>query len=272
MDVVSIVATIWRHRLAAIPVIVLTLVAAFYVLEVKAPTYQASASVLLVEPPTAPSAGQIAADPALGKENTSNPYVSYGDLSVVADVVISQVTSPAGQQALVREGADPRYQATLSTAFGSPPIILVTGVADSAQTAVTSADLVMKAISKDLLQAQQGQNVGSRYMIRALNIVQPTQAQATVSGKLRTLIAVLAIGLLLLLVAVSVSQTISRRRENPAGGRPPAALVSMPIANGAGVAEPAVRKDSSQFELSDDTVQFRLEEQATQRKPLGHRS
>ena len=219
MDLASIIATVWRHKLATIPVIMLTLLGVFYVFAIKAPVYEASAGVLLIPAPSAPSAAQIAADPALGNVDASNPYLIYGDLGVAADAVISQVSSPSDQQALIQAGADPRYQVALSTAPGNPPIITITGVGRSPQEAIKSADLVMAAVSTDLRQLQQAQHVNSKYMITADDILLPTKTQTSLSSKLRTLIAVLAIGAILLLIAVSVSQTVQRRRDNSPDSR-----------------------------------------------------
>jgi hypothetical protein len=219
MDLASIIATVWRHKLATIPVIMLTLLGAFYVFAIKAPVYEASAGVLLVAPPAAPSAAQIAADPALANVDASNPYLSYGDFVVAADAVISQLSSPSGQHALIQAGADPRYQVALSTAAGDPPIVMITGVGRSAQEAIKSAELVTAAVSTDLRQLQQALHVNSKYMITADDFLQPTKAQTSVSSKLRTLIAVFAIGAILLLIAVSVSQTVQRRRDNSPGNR-----------------------------------------------------
>lgn len=213
MDMVSIIRLIWRHKIAVIPVILLTLMGLFYVFVVKPPVYQASATVLLVNPPGEPTTAQISANPQLKNINANNPYVNYNNLNVVADVVMSLVTAEPGQQALVRAGADPRYQVALSSAFGTPPIIQVTGVASSGEEAIRSAALVASAIRTNLHQMQAKQDVNSYYMITSEEIVQPTQAHMAVSGKIRTLIAVLGLSALLLLVAVSMSEAIEKRRK-----------------------------------------------------------
>lgn len=217
MDLLAITSAIWRHKLATLPVLLLTLIGVGYVYAIKPPVYQAQASVLLVNPPTA---------------TADNPYLNYGSLPVVADVVISVVTSQSGQQTLVAAGADPRYQVALSPAFGSPPIINVTGVGSDPATAISSANLVSSAIAADLLQMQAAKGVAARNMIGSQQIVRPVQAAKSSSGKLRTLIAVLAAGALALLVAVSAAETVARRRRD----KPPLAAVGK---NGAGAKEGA---------------------------------
>ena len=53
-------------------------------------------------------------------------------------------------------------------------------------------------------------------MITAIELVRPTQAKLVLSGKLRYLIAILAVGVILLFIAVSAAEAIeSRRRGAP---------------------------------------------------------
>jgi len=214
MDLLSIVQALWRHKLVTIPVILLTVLGAFYVLKVKRPVYDASSSILLVGPPGPPTAGQIAADPKLRNVDANNPYVDYGALSVIADSVIEVVTSGAAQPALVKAGVDPQYQLALSTDYGNPPIIDITGVGPSAQQAIHSANVLTQAAKTNLYQLQQKEGVNSLYMITAISIVRPTQAQLSSSGKLRSLVAVLALGMVLLFVVVSVIDVIDKRRRS----------------------------------------------------------
>lgn len=215
MDLFGLTGTMWQHKRATIPVILLTLLGAFYVVAVKAPTYQAKASILLSNPPAPPTAAQIAANPGLGRVNTNNPFTSLGSLDFVADVVIEVVTADAAKQALVQEGANPNYQVIIDPSLGSPPAINVTGVGSTAQIAIRSAQLVAMAISKDLHQLQVDQNVDSKYMVSSIEYIKPTSASSSKSSKLRTMIEVVAAGFILLLVAVSVSQGLAERK----GGR-----------------------------------------------------
>ena len=213
MDLFIILGTIWRHKIVTIPVIVLTLLGLFYVLEIKPPTYQSTGSILLVNPPGPPTTQQIAANPSLGKISTANPYVSYGNLNFVADVVINIVDSPSVQQSLVQAGADPRYAVALAVELGNPPIIQVTGVASSGSEAIRTAQLVVGAVEQHLIQIQQNQKVNSRYMITGQEFAKPEIATKSVSGKLRTMITFLALGLVILLVAVSIMEALAKRRR-----------------------------------------------------------
>jgi capsular polysaccharide biosynthesis protein len=212
MDLLSITRAIWRHKIAVLPVLLITALGVFYVVAVKPPVYQASSQVLLAPPQAPPTAAQIAKDPKLGKINTNNPYADLGNLQEVADVVISIVTTDTAEQALLAAGANPDYQVALSPAVGSPPIIEITGVGSTPQQAILSANLVASACENDLTQIQRAQDVSSLYMIKSIEYVTPQKAKLTVSAKLRTLIAVLGLGAVLLLVVVSLADAMEKRR------------------------------------------------------------
>jgi capsular polysaccharide biosynthesis protein len=215
MDLISIARTIFRHKLAVIPAIIITALGIFYVIAIKPPEYQATATIVLISPPTPPSTEQIAADPKLAKINANNPYVDYGDLSIVADVVLSVVDSDASQQTLLSEGVDARSSAGPSPDSGA--IIQVNGIGKSVQGAIQSANLVADATQSDLALLQERQKVNPAYMITSVILVRPQQAQLVLSGKLRYLIAVLALGVILLFISVSSAQAIENRRESQPG-------------------------------------------------------
>ncbi len=223
MNLFAIVGTLWQHKRVMIPVILLTIFGMLYIVAVQNPTYQAKASVLLTNPPTPPTSAQIAADPSLAGVNTYNPLASLGNLVLVADVLIEVVTSPVAKQALVQAGANPGYQVASDVSLETPPAIDITGVGSNAQSAVQSAQLVADAISRDLTQIQVNQHVNSKYMISSVEYLKPTSATTSSSGKLRTMIVVVAIGFILLLVAVSVSQAFEERKNGrQRQGRKPA--------------------------------------------------
>jgi capsular polysaccharide biosynthesis protein len=212
VDLISIAEILWRRKIVTIPLIVLTALGAYYVVKVKPPIYQAESSLLMV-PPNPPTSAQIAADPSLAKINPNNPYLNYGDFAVVADTLIDVVTDSANEQVLVAQGADPRYTLALSTDYGNPPIVEITGVGRTPAIAMRSAELVTKAAEADLVTLQGSQGVNSLYMIKASQLVTPTYASQSVSGKLRTLVAVFAVGVLALFVAISLIEAVEKRRR-----------------------------------------------------------
>jgi hypothetical protein len=213
MDLISIFRAMWRHKLATVPVILFTCLAAFYVVAIKAPVYQASASFALVYPPAPPTQAQVAADPKLAKVNTANPLLGYSDPSAVTQIVISLVGTSSSQQALARAGAGTQYQ--IGPSAGSAEIIDITGVGSTAPAAVLSANLVTKATEHALYQVQANQDVNPTYMIKSYQLQVPNQAAQKLSGKLRSLVAVLALGVLLLFIAISIAEAMGKGKKDP---------------------------------------------------------
>jgi hypothetical protein len=222
MDLLTLAGTIWRHKIAAAPVVLLMGLALFYVVAVKPPTYDADASVQLLYPPAAPTALQIAQDPKLGKLNANNPFVSLGDPLFVGDAVVDEITSASSQQTLLSEGVDKRYEAAMSSDPGNPPIIDITGVGSTAQEALYSAQKVTALARTDLANMQAADDVNPYYMITSQVLLQPTKASEAVTSKLRDLIAVLGAGIILLFVVISAAEALERRRaedlDEVAGG------------------------------------------------------
>src|SRR5262249_7324062 len=157
-----------------------------YIVKIKPPVYEAQSSLLMLAAPGPPSASQIAADPKLRKQNSNNPYNEYGTLSVIADSVIERVTSAAAQPALIRQGANPQYQLSLSTDLSNPPIIDVTGIGSSLQSAILTANVVTRATAAEVYKMQQAQGTSPSYMIKAVQLVKPTTATRSSSSKFRS--------------------------------------------------------------------------------------
>jgi hypothetical protein len=191
----------------------------FYVVAVKPPTYEAKASVLLVNPPSPPTAAQIQSDPSLAHIHSNNPFVGLGNLVLVADVVIEVVSSSSSQLELVQQGANPSYTVALDVSQESPPAIDITGTGSTSAAAIQSAKLVATSVSQNLYQMQAAQGINTAYMISSIEYVKPTSAISSSSGKLRALIEVTILGLIILLVAVSISQGLEERKNKKPGQR-----------------------------------------------------
>ncbi len=216
MDLLALSRTMWRHKIAVIPVLVLVLLGLVYVLKVKPPTYQSDTSLIL-NIPQPPTQQEVQANPKLGKLNYYNPYVTLADEDplFVGDAVTDLVTNPSAQQTLLAEGVSPKYQVSLSSDPGSPPIINIVGVGTTASEAESGALLISQTAQTALknMQLRDGVTATSPALITAAVLVKPTKANASISSKLRTLIEVLGLGVILLFVVISIAEAFSRRRE-----------------------------------------------------------
>jgi hypothetical protein len=218
MDLLAIARKIWRHKLFALPVIVLTLAGAAYTVAVKKPLYQAASSYLLISPPPAPTADQIARNPELGKLRADNPYTRFSDQSVVIEVLARTMNSESARRSLVRAGADPRYMVSSAVRFGaSSPIVQITGTGSTPEAAIGTAKIVGNAVVGELDRMQKEQDVDATYRITTLQVEFPTGAQLQASGQLRMLVGVLGLGTVLLFLVISVTSALEglarERRE-----------------------------------------------------------
>jgi Chain length determinant protein len=227
MDLLSIVRKVWRYKLVTLPVVLLTLCGAVYVVAVKEPVYEASSSFILINPPAPPTPEDIARDPSLGRINSDNPYTRFSDQSVMIEVLASTMASESAQRALLEAGADPRYKVAPTSAFGySSPIVKVTAQGPTPEVAVRSAKLVGKALTRELEGMQQAEGVDPHYRIEAQQVETPDRAQLKASGQLRMLVGVLVLGAVLLFVVVSVADALTTLRAGRMRRTAPAAAAA----------------------------------------------
>ncbi len=214
MDLFSVGQTIWRHKLVTLPAVILTLVGCAAVMLVQKPEYQSNSSYILTTPPPPPNSAQIALQPSLAKVNANNPYASYGDLSIVADLLTNVVDTGPVKAGLINKGADSRYTTAPSGLYGNTtPIIDITGTGSTPAQAIQTATLVGTALRHTLQTMQAAQGVNPHYWIGAIQVTAPDGAQVKLSSKLRELIGVLAAGMILMFVLVSVMNALEQRRK-----------------------------------------------------------
>jgi len=215
MDLIAIAQTIRRHKFAALPAIILTLVLGAYVMVGTTPDYEADGSYALVDPPPPPTQEQIARDPSLGKVNANNPLVDYGNLSVVGAMVSEAMETQAVERLLLADGVDPRSTAA-NDDLGNAPLIEVTGVGSTASEAVNSGMRMGQVLSSQLnaMQAHLGVSPGYRITLYALGV--PNQATLKVTSELRDVAGVIIFGLILLWISVSIAVARAERKKGSA--------------------------------------------------------
>jgi hypothetical protein len=237
MSLLLILGKLWRYKLATLPVLLLIVAGAFYVIAVKAPTYEASSTYILVSPPAPPTDDEIARNPELGKIHSDNPYMRYGDQTVVVQLLASRMNSEEGMRALAAQGAGP-YTVASSPAFGfSAPIAQITTMGTTPAEAIKTANLVGRALTRELDGMQAARGTDSKYRIKAEAIVVARGATLKASGKLRAFVAVFALGLVLLFIVVSVGDAVSALRAQwrqgaTTGGGGPQSIELLPVDHG----------------------------------------
>ncbi len=213
MDLLAIARKIWRYKLITLPIVALTLLGAVYVVAVKKPVYEASSSYVLLNPPAPPTAEEVARNPELGRIDSNNPYTRFTDQAVVVGIMASKVDSESARRELVKAGGDKRYEVAPSSQFGySSPIVQVTSMGWSPESAIRTAKLVGQEIIAELDRMQAAQGVDPRYRINARRVDAPDHAELRASGQLRALVGVLGLGAVLLFMFVSVADALTNLR------------------------------------------------------------
>ena len=227
MDLALIVKDIRTHKRIALPVLLLTLLAAAYVAVGRSSEYQSDASVVLINSPAAPTITQIAANPALAKGDANNPYVAYGDLSVVVDLVQQAMASQAIVDRLKSEGVSDGYT-VLPSPEAAAPIMEITGDGFSAGSAERAAGLVDEQVAATLDQLQRSDGVTKPYWITTQVLSAPTPGKIVLSHKLRDVIAVLALGLVMMVVVLSARRgMVDRADSRQSAGAPETDAISV---------------------------------------------
>jgi hypothetical protein len=217
MTLLAIARKVWRYKLATLPVLGLVLLGTFYVIAVKDPAYEASSTYILVNPPLPPTENEIARDPRLGR-GTDNPYTRYSDQSVVVQLLTSRLSGDVARRELAERGADPAYVVEPSADFGfTAPLVQITGTGSTPAAAVRTAKVVGRAITRELDAMQQARGVVPKYRIDAQEVVAPRNAKLKASGQLRSLVAVFALGGILLFIVVSVADALTTLRAERSG-------------------------------------------------------
>ncbi|MGY1631537.1 hypothetical protein ACI784_07510 [Geodermatophilus sp. SYSU D01186] len=213
MDLLTIARILRRHWALSLSVIALTVLGGIALVVLTPRQYESTASFVLAYPPAPPTAEQIAEDPALGQINYNNPYLRFTNDSTVGQVLANRVGSIPVRQELVDAGADDQYAIGPSTAFGSSGLVIgVTATGTSPAQADRTMDLVTQRMQQELAEMQTIYGADEQALITALPVAEPSAPAAVLSGLVRSLVGVVAVGVIVLFAALSLAE----RRESSA--------------------------------------------------------
>ncbi|QHF24745.1 chain-length determining protein [Rathayibacter sp. VKM Ac-2804] len=237
MDPVSVLRTLWRHRLLAGVVLALTVAAMAYVLVLSPRTYASTATYALVNPKL-PSTAELEADPALAALNSDNPYLRSSDNSLAAQVLVTVLNGDETAEALAAQGLSTQFAVERSAWSGQGLLLSVTADAPTADGSLATTTALGDRLVDTLRSMQTINGADDRYLFTALEVQTPGKAVEQVSDRLRAMIMVAVGGVVLLFGAISIARAIEGRRERKgaaSSGAAPARTVPaarLPIAAG----------------------------------------
>ena len=208
MDVLSLFRLIARQWRVTVPAALLTLTGLVGALQLSSPTYEATGSIVLLSPPEAPDvdATSESTPPDIGQ----NPFARYGDLSVVADILVRVMDGDSKHAEFESLGVT-GYE-VVANRFQRGPVVDVTGQGPSPEAAIGSAETVLTEVSATLAELQEAEGADPDYFIDSAPLEPPSTATAMYGSTVRAAIAVAALGALCTLGFAVLADAFARRR------------------------------------------------------------
>lgn len=170
-------------------------------------TYQSGSQVVLL------------ASRSAAKLNGGNPYMSFSpSLTLTADALSREIMSPGTMQDLAARGFLGQYTVMLApyTTNTTGSVLLITVTGSRKTLAESTLHAVTNEISTELLQLQR--SVPARSRVRAATLSLSPRATLSVSGTARSVIPLVAVGLLLALgMPLMADGWVCRRRARRRG-------------------------------------------------------
>jgi hypothetical protein len=212
MNLSSIVSILWRQRVVVIPATILAVVICVMAAVSSPPTYRASGSVVLLNPPVLPQT--VMGGPAI-PDAWQNPYTRIGDLAVIVDILVRVVGSEPVQADLVSQGFQGVPEVAANSNFYRGPIIDVAAEAPTAEAAMADVNILIDELNRQLAQLQQQQGTAENYYIKLDTVITPFRATTVFSGTARLLIlAMAACTALVVLTGLLTDRVRSGRRAS----------------------------------------------------------
>jgi hypothetical protein len=225
LESVKILARQWRVVFVGI---VITVACTAFVASRVEPTYNTSGTMLLFFP-------KLLEDPETGETNS---YISFGNLTVMANVLTDVLNQNASRQRLAEQGALSTYALGLDPTQPTP-LITVTAAGPEAEV-VPTVNLVMEAIDQELKDRQEQAGAPPVTWITAQAVTLPEEAVPQYGSRIRAAGVVFALGLAgtvtLAFVIDNVRQRRSRAQQALAGERGPS---SPPVLEPSGWSRPS---------------------------------
>lgn len=204
MDLLSISRAIARYWSVTVPIIMATAVGAVYVAFYQPRLYEATSTYVLL-------------NPATSEDAKSNPYLELPDPSAIVGVLAERINSPTSVDRMVALGASPNFEIGASQEYGAGSrIVDVYAPGFSPEESLATTKVVGEELRTQLLELQRAENVPNRGMIR-LVALDPTPIPALkMSSLLRSEIAVIALGFILLFLIIAGARAIEEMRASSA--------------------------------------------------------
>ncbi|TFV84075.1 chain-length determining protein [Microbacterium sp. dk485] len=210
MDPVAVLRTVWRQKWFALPALLIALGAAIFVYAEGPRSYDASQSFALANPQV-PTEKEIDADPSLLELNSDNPYLRSSDPNLVANVVITRLSSQETADRLETLGLSTDYTVDAG-AFGGGLVVSISAAGETPQQSLQAVGELGSLLQSYLREVQTVNGADERYLFTALTVSAPSTPTEQLSSRLRTVVVVGIGGLILVFGAISLGTWVDNVR------------------------------------------------------------
>jgi hypothetical protein len=212
MDLMPLLRTLRRHKYLVAVVSILTVMGVAYVVFGTPPIYKQSSSIVLIPARPTPSATDLAKDSSLANADAFNPFA--GDPNLIVGVVSARLQSTATRESFEERGFDPNYEVAGAVTYGmARPEMSVTAYGSTPEKAIESRVAVAEAVVQELKNVQAEQSVNEYFMLQTVAVEPQGAPEEQTSSMLRSALAVLVLGGILLFAALSVATALDQHRE-----------------------------------------------------------
>ncbi|MDR7160367.1 chain-length determining protein [Arthrobacter sp. BE255] len=216
MDPLTVLRTMWHHKAAVIPVMVITLLAAAYVFQFGPRYYQSTLSYALVNPKL-PTEKDIDAHPELSALNSDNPFLRSSDPALITEVLIARLNSKDMGKTLEDSGLSSDYSVARGI-NGNGFVVTIAGTGDSEALAYETTKALGKVFEENLRAVQKVNGAEDRFLFTAFVVNPSDKATEQFSSRLRSVIMVLLGGAVLMFGAVSLARSVETMRSRRSSG------------------------------------------------------
>jgi hypothetical protein len=212
MDLADIGRALRRHLLLSLCLVILTLMAAAAIFTEARLTYATKAAMVVLSPTKQVATGSAAEGDDEVEERIVNPFLNFGgSQETAAQVLTVRMSDDAVGRRLEEDGL--RDEWTFAVRGDSGSVIEITSTGPDPATASASADLILAAAADEFATLQREAGAPDDQLIRIAVVNTPSDPEPVYDAKIRMAVMVGALGALLTVSVVMVTDSLGRARR-----------------------------------------------------------
>ncbi|WP_320536993.1 chain-length determining protein [Pseudarthrobacter sp. IC2-21] len=212
MDPIAVLRTVWLHRIVALPIIVLTVLAAVYVYQFAPRSYESSSTYAMINPDI-PSEHDVLKNPQLGNLNPKNPYLRSSDPSLIVQVLLTKLNDSSTAGLLTSQGLSDEYTVSRGVGGINGFLVDITGEGETPAKSIATTQALGQILQDYLYDAQKVNGADDAYLFSSLVVATPVKATEQFSSRLRALIVVFLAGVVMMFGAVSIARSMAVNKD-----------------------------------------------------------